>query len=330
MSSSPTLSRFPFPTVLDVLLMRPVEKTVSTYPQSRQDRMRELYRAANQRASVADDILESHVVAALPLYREAAILYMAAVLTVRSEATLDEPLKNDQVVARFGELDHAKAPPGSEQLLRDFMDLLVVADPLLLDRLSDGDAVDRVQSYRPLIAWLRSLTEPRTIREIKFQRAIRVTFATVVPLALVIWGLYRLITPVNIALHKPVVASSMHPYSTSQPSGLTDGVKSGTYGVHTNQEESPWVQVDLQDVYRIDKVSIYNRGDGWFDDGLPMTLLFSENGTDFKEVDKRTTTFGQWMPWTYKAHKARARYIRVAGNKGTFVALSELEVNGKK
>jgi len=329
MSDNPT-RRFSLPALFDAFLLRPVETKVSAYPRTAHDRVRELNEAANERASVADELLESHALAALPLYREAAVLYMAAVLAVRSEVTLDAPLKTDQVVAQFGQLAHAKSPPGSEQQLRDFMQLLIVADPLLLDPLPDGDAVDRVRGIRPLIGWLHDLVEPRTVREIKIQRMLRVAMVTVLPLALVSSGLYVKLKPVNIALNKPVVASSMHPSSTSQPSGLTDGVTGGTYGVHTNTEASSWVQVDLLDVYRIDKVSMYNRGDGWFDDGLPMTLLFSDNGTDFTEVDKRTTRFGQWLPWTYKAGKKKARYIRVAGAPGRFVALSELEVTGKK
>ena len=82
--------------------------------------------------------------------------------------------------------------------------------------------------------------------------------------------------------------------------------------------------------YRITKVKIYNRGDGYFDDGLPMTLEFSENGTDFVEIDKRTKSFGQWVPWTADGDKKPARYVRIHGNRGSYVALNEIEVFGKK
>jgi hypothetical protein len=149
-------------------------------------------------------------------------------------------------------------------------------------------------------------------------------------IALLLWASTKLVSPTNIALRKPVTVSSVHPAATSPPAGLTDGVTSGSYGVHTNREDAPWVQVDLGEVYRINKVKIYNRGDGWFDDGLPMTLQFSENGTDFAEVDKRTTNFGQLIPWTFDAQKKTARFLRVTGAKGTYVSLSELEVFGRK
>src|SRR5262249_42942668 len=143
-------------------------------------------------------------------------------------------------------------------------------------------------------------------------------------------GSWSALKPTNIALHAPITTSSVHPYSVALPTGLTDGVTTGAYGVHTNREEAPWVQIDLGSVYQIDKVKIYNRGHGWFDDGLPMTLLFSEDGKDLVQVDTRTKSFGQWLPWIFEAKKKRARYIRVNGAHGSFVALNEIEVFGKR
>jgi hypothetical protein len=145
-----------------------------------------------------------------------------------------------------------------------------------------------------------------------------------------IWGASVTFEPKNVALHKPVSTSSVHPRSISPSSGLTDGVKTGAYGAHTDREEASWVQVDLTDVYRIDSVKIYNRGDGWFDDCLPLTLLFSENGTDFVEAETRTASFSQVLPWTFEPKRTRARYVRVGAARGGFVALAEVEVFGKK
>jgi hypothetical protein len=134
----------------------------------------------------------------------------------------------------------------------------------------------------------------------------------------------------NIALNKPVTASSFYPLADFAPGGLTDGETAGTYGVHTNREGAPWVQVDLGEVFRIDRIEIYNRNDGWFDDGLPMALLVSENGQEFISVDTRRESFGSSSPWTYLAHERRVRYIRVKGAPGSYVALGEIEAFGKK
>src|SRR6266511_857680 len=109
------------------------------------------------------------------------------------------------------------------------------------------------------------------------------------------------------------MASSRHLNSTAFDGGFTDGTILGSYGVHTNLEDNPWVKVDLGDVYALKKVKIYNRGDGWQDEILPVTLEFSENGVDFTPVDHRTTSFSQWSPWVYSAHGEKARYIQVHG-----------------
>ncbi len=148
----------------------------------------------------------------------------------------------------------------------------------------------------------------------------------------VVWGLSSILSPKNIALHKKASASSVFPGTQATAEGLTDGITSGSFGAHTGKEENSWVQVDLGDVFRIDKVKIYNRGDGWFDECLPLTLEFSENGTDFKPIEQRTASFGQLIPWTANGGKAKARYVRVHGKPGGggYVTLAEIEVFGKK
>ena len=238
----------------------------------------------------------------------------------------DEPLRPEQVFDRFRELENNDLP-GSE---RELDELLLANDPLVLDRLPREEAMRRLGSVRDVVDALRDLNEPRSLGRIRAVRIVRVALLGILVVGLFAWLVVAILRPTNIALHKPVMVSSVHPLATGTPTGLTDGVTAGTYGAHTNKEEAPWVQVDLTSVYRIDRVKIYNRGDGWFDEGLPMTLAFSENGKDFVVVDTRTQTFGQWLPWTFDAKKMPARYIRVNGASGSFVALNEIEVFGKK
>ena len=111
------------------------------------------------------------------------------------------------------------------------------------------------------------------------------------------------------------------------PAGLTDGVIEGApYGTSTQLGDAPWVEVDLGRVYHLDKIKIYNRGDGFGDDGLPMTLQVSENGVAYLEVETRSTTFEQTSPCKVAKGRGRAaRYVRVRGARGKYVALSELE-----
>jgi hypothetical protein len=89
--------------------------------------------------------------------------------------------------------------------------------------------------------------------------------------------------------------------------------------------------VDLQASRGIKDIVIYNRGDGWFDEGLPFVLELSENGKDFTEVARRSETFSQDHPWTYTAPTGlHARYVRVRAPHVGYVALSEIEVHGHK
>jgi hypothetical protein len=69
----------------------------------------------------------------------------------------------------------------------------------------------------------------------------------------------------NVALRKPSWQSSVYPPDESAPAssrsagGGNNGVRTGTYGFHTNLEARPWWIVDLLKPYRITEIHIYNR-----------------------------------------------------------------------
>ena len=323
------LQRFSPSSVVDAFLLKNVERTAAAYPASAHDKLRELSRAARDRVLVADGLVDLHVPSALCLYREAALLHMAAFVVATTGVPVAEPLRAEEVLARFRSPD-GRVPSCGPDKLAEFLELVRVGDPLAGDRLAPPAAVERGEAARVIVRWLGALVEPRSVAEIRFDRGVRLTVAALTLIVLLFCGIASLPGNENIALHKPVTVSGVNPHATSPPSGLTDGITSGTYGVHTNSGDFTWVQVDLQAVFEIKKVKIYNRGDGWFDDGLPMTLQFSENGKDYVTVEVRKTNFGQVIPWTADGGHKRARYVRVVGAKGRYVTLSELEVYGRK
>jgi len=71
----------------------------------------------------------------------------------------------------------------------------------------------------------------------------------------------------NVALHKPSWQSSVHEPRYQEPErsrvsgGGNNGLRTGTYGFHTQLEAQPWWQVDLLGLYLIAEIHIYNRGD---------------------------------------------------------------------
>ena len=313
----------------DAFLLRDAERRIAEYPTVRQERLQAIFRAADARTRAADDLVEGYVAEAFPLYREAAALHMAAFVSTFSEQLLPEPLVFDQVCDAFLRTARQRSIT-IDPRWPDFMALWRTPDLLLVDRMAPTAAAELGRNAQVLVKQVAALVDRRTVNQLRLERGIRATVLAVVVVALLGFGVSALLRGENVALRKSVTVSSIHPASTSLPSGLTDGVTTGSYGVHTNLGENPWVQVDLAAVYAIDRVKIYNRGDGYYDDGLPMVLQFSLDGTSFQDVETRATGFSQLQPWTAKTHGRRARYVRVKGAKGKYVSLSELEVFGKK
>ena len=84
------------------------------------------------------------------------------------------------------------------------------------------------------------------------------------------------------------------------------------------------MKVDLLREYDVREVRVYNRGDGWFDDVLPLTLSISTDDATFTDVATRTTHFDVW---TVELNR-RARWVRVSN--GSYIALNEIEVYARE
>lgn len=315
-------------TFRDTFLLEGASRKIATRSRDRQLRIRELYDAAQMRLTIAVELVDPRRHgAAWALLKEAAILYVQA-LSISSDASACEHFE----LATFGEqLDSLEARgslPHAPPELAALSSLVLEADWLAFDRLSHDEALALRAQVDRAIAYLRDQVEPRTEHELKVVRGVRLgALGAIVLVALSLVG-WRALSPKNIARGKPVVASSQHPQSLASPDGLTDGSTSGAYGVHTQAEDDAWVMVDLQSIQKVGEIKVFNRGDGYFDEGLPLSLELSEDGATFAEIDRRTTSFSRWKPWTFDAAGKRARYVRVKKVGRGYVALSELEVYG--
>ena len=328
MAFTQTLQRAYRTTIFDAFLLERAERIAAAYPPAGHERLRELFHAGARRSIAANDLLESQPVAAAILYRDAAIAYIGAKVAVRDDAETFGP---DDATRAFEKLDEfvAELPPRPANFDRARA-LLTSDDPLVFDRLGETEALLGAQAIAATVNWLHDSIELRTVPEIRRSRVLRLSLVGAMGVAFLVWLGFAIFSPTNIARGKHVLTSSVIAGSTAPEGGLTDGSTLGGYGVHTAIEDNPWVRVDLGSVYSLKKIKIYNRGDGWFDDHLPLSLELSENGVDFTPVDRRTTSFSQWSPWVYVAHGEKARFIQVHGAKGKYVALSELEAYGKK
>lgn len=82
------------------------------------------------------------------------------------------------------------------------------------------------------------------------------------------------VTP-NIALNKPTHQSS---YNRNILQSAVNGVKNGKFSFCTKKEVNPWWQVDLEDVYALTEVRVYNRIDTCSDRACTLRILLSSDG----------------------------------------------------
>lgn len=326
-----SVKRFVSERVREPLLLKDAERVARAYTPTQLARITELSDAARRREGAALQLREDGTTAgAIELHREAAALSITALLLARGEHGLEGVLEPPEAWARLSALLDAgalKEPPEEVSVARP---LLAESDVLAIDRLPPAAARDARTAAEATTRWLRGCYESRTPRQLKLQRVLRVG-ALVFALALLLTaGVARALAPKDIALDKPVAASGRF-RGTPTASHVVDGVADGSLGVHTSLGDYPWVRIDLQAPYAINKVVVVNRGDGYFDRILPLSLQLSMDGKHFKQVALRRTHFTNTDPWVVKLPKMVGRYVRLqVKKKRAYMWASEIEVYGTK
>lgn len=113
--------------------------------------------------------------------------------------------------------------------------------------------------------------------------------------------------------------------------GAVDGVKEGTWGFHTQIEDDPWWQVDLQQEFSLDHIVIYNRCDGGFAARADrIQIWLSDDGRSFRRVYQHEgpTFFGHagGPPLDVPLEGAAARHVRLQLPGRTYFHLDEVEI----
>jgi hypothetical protein len=133
----------------------------------------------------------------------------------------------------------------------------------------------------------------------------------------------------NIALNKPAQQSSTAPWSKpNDAQGGDDGVKNGSFGFHTNLEQHPWWQVDLQQLATIGEVRVFNRLD-FAERSRTLQVLLSSDGVNWQVVYTNPgTIFGgvDGNPLRVMLNSLPGRYVRLQVNENTYLHLDEIEV----
>lgn len=326
-----SVKRFVRERVREPLLLRDAERTANAYSVPQRKRIAELSDAAHRRESAARELREDRsTAAAVELHRQATALSITALLVARGEHGVDGALEPPEAWARLSALLDAGAlpePPGELSVARP---LLAESDALAVDRLPPAEARDVRAAAEATSRWLRGCYEARTPRQLRTQRVLRIGALVAAIGLLLTAGVAEALSPADVALGKPVTASGRF-HGTPTASHVVDGVKDGSLGVHTALHNNPWVKIDLQAPYAIDKVVVVNRGDGYFDGILPLSLQLSTDGKHFTQVALRKKKFTDTDPWVVKLPGKVGRYVRLqVKKKRAYMWASEIEVYGSK
>jgi len=308
----------------EFVALRRAEATIRSYSAAQHERV-SLHHAAGDRRFRAARRATDALAAAL-LYREAAFAYLRASVAARSGQR-----DHEGVTLELAQLETARfaadplGPPLPDDVAR-VRAALSSADPLFFDLL-DREELERTRSaLGRAVSRLRTNVEARSLVNVLGARAGRICACLLLAFFLGWRGANAMFWP-DLAAGKPVSASSL---KAGVAEDLVEGDIGTSFALATNTQDSPWIAVDLSHVYRLTKIEIYNRVDGWFDDNLPLAVQTSVDGASWTEVSRRTTTFGHSPPWIVRLDRRRARFVRALGMGHMALVLSKIRVYGAR
>jgi hypothetical protein len=145
----------------------------------------------------------------------------------------------------------------------------------------------------------------------------------------------------NVALNKPTCQSSVFEPEGEEPPGSrlagggNNGMRNGTYGFHTQFEESPWWVVDLLVPHRISEIHIYNRPGGReiAERANELEVQVSVDGDHWTPLLSRTSTEPFGLDGTplvmHVSPGLPYRFVLLRLRGTNFLHLEEVEVYGR-
>ena len=290
--------------------------------------VRVLATGVNARAKMAREAADEHFdPVAIVLYGQALRLATTAALVGRGTRPAGTALGSAELMQLIdsGELP-ALGPAADYAELRV---VFVADDASVTDRLSPTERTRSVDLLTAALRRVRKLYEVRTRRRIRVLRWLRLAALALAFAGTLAAAALWLFLPQNLARGRPVTASSMWP-GTPPPAGLVDGSVTDTFGAHTEIDGKAWFTIDLGKPHRLSRVVVYNRGDGYFADMLPLVVELSLDARSFDRAASRDGTFTHKQPWTAILKGETARYVRVrVDRKNAYIALGEVEIYGR-
>ena len=112
--------------------------------------------------------------------------------------------------------------------------------------------------------------------------------------------------------------------------GGVDGVKTGEWGFHTENEENPWWQVDLKQPTALDRIVLYNRCDRCYERNNRIIILGSDDARDWQQLYQHdgTVFFGQTdgKPLVAPMTGVTTRHVKLTLATTSYFHLDEVEI----
>jgi len=303
-------------------------------PPSVQASVRRYWLAAHERLRVAAQLSpETEFAPAVALYRDGIPALVAASLIVTEGAV--SPADVADIRAAWTALERIWPKLDTGVDLRDLRSAKeALCDPRPIDEPPPGkaEAAAAGAAMSRLVALVERAVEPRTERRLEAYAAARqaaLGIAVVIAIALPARAFFA---PRDLALHKPVSLSTVHPSRESVGGAyLVNGKIEYRYGAATYNDSDggkpdPWMTIDLLRPTHIGKIVVYNRGDSNFTDSLPLILDVGNDTANMKTIGVRKDLFTRTEPWVVGHLDETARYVRVRMTGSAYIALDEIEV----
>jgi len=255
----------------------------------------------------------------------AAVMYMNAItLMVRASETVERNLAHEGIdertSLRSSELRERASAPILALLAGEF-------GPIDFAELSDADGTRAKlrDELRRTAHFLAAIVheQQRPYRRLARLRAFRLGVAGVLLSSFLAWGAHALLTPTNLALHRPVTVSSRDPFWGVDPQRVVDGDELNL-GFHSAYGTNATATVDLGRVRRIKAIELFNRPDCCEERTAPVAVQVSTDGVTYRTVLRRKRAFYRWKAALPSG--TDARYVRLVHETTGYFHLAEIKV----
>jgi len=164
----------------------------------------------------------------------------------------------------------------------------------------------------------RQLGPERRLGRALVQRWVRLTLGVLLLLTLAIGGTVAIVA----ALRGPDLAAG-RPWRPSSSNSGVPKAERNEYFFHTQEEDSPWLEIDLGKPTTFSLVEVTNRRDCCPERAAPAVIEVSLDQNHWKEVSRRDDSFSVWKA---RFAATSARYVRVRVTRRSILHLAGVSV----